>query len=125
MTAAALAATLALAGPGDYFPVESTAYCLRGTMANGSYTRTASAANNYLRLGTRIYVRPAVLGRHRWVVRDRIGWGTELDFWMPSCGQAVSYGRRIVRMAVGWPRLTARWKPERSHVSRPRIDALP
>jgi 3D (Asp-Asp-Asp) domain-containing protein len=124
VTGAALLATLALAGPGDYSPVESTSYCLRGTMADGSYTRTASAANNTLRLGTRIWVRPAVFGRHRWVVRDRIGWGTELDFWSPSCGQAIAYGRRIVRMAVGWPVATATWHTRRHRFTRPRLDPL-
>lgn len=102
MTVAALA--LAVAGmvlPADPgWRVESTSYCLRGTMADGTYTRPGSAAHNGLRFGTRIYVRPAVYGRHRWVVRDRIGWGTELDFWARSCAQARVYGRRTIRMRV-------------------------
>jgi 3D (Asp-Asp-Asp) domain-containing protein len=99
MTIIALAAAL-------WWSTTSTAYCLNGTMADGSWTRAGSAAHNGVALGTRIYVKPAVLGRRRWIVRDRIGWGTELDFWMPTCGQAVAYGRRVVDMRVGWPVLT-------------------
>jgi 3D (Asp-Asp-Asp) domain-containing protein len=96
MTALVAAAAVALS---------STSYCLNGTMADGTRTRHWSAAHNGLPLGTRVWIDPAVRGRHRWTVRDRIGWGTELDLWAPSCGQAVAYGRRVVRLRVGWPRL--------------------
>jgi 3D (Asp-Asp-Asp) domain-containing protein len=80
----------------------STAYCLAGTMADGSFTRTASIAHNGFPLGTRVTVSPPFHGRRRFVVRDRIGWGTSLDFWTPSCGDAIRYGRRIVRVRRGW-----------------------
>ena len=82
----------------------STAYCLRGTMADGTYTRAGSIAHNGYALGTRLWVRPSPTGRRRFVVRDRIGWGTELDFWLPSCSWAISWGRRAVRVRLGWPR---------------------
>lgn len=119
MTALVLAAALA-------WPVSSTGYCLRGTMADGTYTRAGSAAHNGVPLGTRIWVRPAVLGRHRWTVRDRIGWGTQLDFWMPSCAQAIAYGRRTRWMRAGWPRVVSVWTPLRQRVPwKPRVDALP
>src|SRR4051794_11315817 len=58
-------------------------------MADGSWTREASVAPNHHPLGTALEVTPAPTGRRRWVVRDRIGWGTELDFWRPSCGLAL------------------------------------
>lgn len=80
----------------------STGYCLRGTMADGTYTRPGSVAHNGFALGTRLTITPSPTGRRRFVVRDRIGWGTELDFWTPTCGQAIAWGRRTVRVRVGW-----------------------
>lgn len=88
--------------------VVTTSYCLLGTMADGSYTRAGSAANNRLPLGTQITVDPPFLNRRRWTVRDRIGWGTELDLWAPSCALSRSFGRRTTTMRVGWPKLYAR-----------------
>ena len=60
-------------------------------------------ANNFLPLGTKITVTASPTSRRRFVVRDRIGWGTQLDFWVPSCAQAIAWGRRTVRLRVGWP----------------------
>jgi 3D (Asp-Asp-Asp) domain-containing protein len=82
----------------------STAYCLQGTMADGSYTRPGSVAHNGYRLGTHLWISPSPTGRRRFVVRDRIGWGTQLDFWTPSCAAARAWGRRTVRVRVGWRR---------------------
>lgn len=81
---------------------ESTSYCLRGTMADGTYTRRRSIAMNSLPLGTRIRLvgRPFHNGLRIFVVRDRIGWGTELDFWSPSCASARIWGRRSVHFRV-------------------------
>lgn len=98
----------------------STAYCLTGTMADGTYTRAGSVAHNGYPLGTRLTVHPAPQGRRRWVVRDRIGWGTQIDFWQPSCAAALAWGRRTVRVRRGWMtpprerRLRIEWR------SRPR-----
>jgi 3D (Asp-Asp-Asp) domain-containing protein len=83
----------------------STAYCLNGTMADGTWTRAGSVAHNGYPLGTKLWITPSPDGRRRFVVRDRIGWGTELDFWTPSCGSAVAWGRRGVRVTVGWPKV--------------------
>lgn len=83
--------------------VSSTAYCLAGRMADGSYVRAGSVASNRHRLGARIRLRPRgkrAFGRRTFTVRDRIGWGTELDFWVSSCSTARSYGRRSVRYVV-------------------------
>jgi 3D (Asp-Asp-Asp) domain-containing protein len=96
----ALLLTLALAGT----PLVSTSYCQTGTMADGSQTRARSVAENTFRLGTRLWVEPAVRGIHRWVVRDRIGWGSQIDFWTSSCAAARQWGRRTVRVTVGWAR---------------------
>lgn len=86
----------------------STAYCLSGTMADGSGVRWGSVAHNGYAFGTRITVSPPFYGRRRFTVRDRIGWGTELDFWVPSCAAALSWGRRYVRVRVGWWRRVGR-----------------
>jgi 3D (Asp-Asp-Asp) domain-containing protein len=82
----------------------ATAYCLQGTMADGTYTRARSAAANHLPLGTKIRLvgRPFLGGMRRFVVRDRIGWGTSLDLWTPSCGSATYWGRRGIRYKLGW-----------------------
>lgn len=89
----------------------TTAYCLQGTMADGTQTRPGSLAHNGYALGTRLSVSPAVFGIRKWTVRDRIGWGTQADFWTSSCSQAIAYGRRYVRLTVGWA-------PERVKVGR-------
>lgn len=82
---------------------DSTSYCLRGTMADGSQTRAGSVAMNRHRLGTRIYlVGSTFQGRRRFVVRDRIGWGSSMDFWSPSCAGSMRWGRRSIRYVVGW-----------------------
>lgn len=91
----------------------STAYCLSGTMADGTTVRPGSIAHNGYPLGTHITVRPSPTGRRRFVVRDRIGWGSELDFWLPTCGAARAWGRRAVHVSRGWPHThyRARWRP--------------
>lgn len=86
----------------------STAYCLPGTMADGTHVRPGSVAHNGYALGTKLTIKPSPTGRRRFVVRDRIGWGTELDFWHPSCSGAIAWGRRRVTVKVGWPRLTGK-----------------
>jgi 3D (Asp-Asp-Asp) domain-containing protein len=89
-------------GPARY--ASSTAYCLHGTMADGSYTRAGSVAMNILPLGTRIKTARKFDGRRIFTVRDRIGYGTELDFWTPTCGRAIAYGRHTVKYKVLYKR---------------------
>lgn len=87
--------------------VSSTAYCLRGTMADGTWTRPRSAASNTLRLGQRIRITSRQAGpggMRRYVIRDRIGHGTQLDLWTDSCSRAIRYGRRTVTFKLGWRR---------------------
>lgn len=79
----------------------STSYCLQGRMADGTYTRAGSVAMNTLPLGSKIrLVGVSFNGRRTFTVRDRIGWGSQLDLWTPSCGQARQWGRRNVRFVV-------------------------
>ena len=82
--------------------VSSTAYCLRGRMADGTFTRWHSVASNRHRLGTRIRLRlpRKIFGMRTFYVRDRIGYGTELDVWTSSCPAARAYGRRTVTYVV-------------------------
>ena len=83
------------------FSANSTSYCLGGRMADGTLTRAGSAASNRHPLGTRIRLtRPGPGGRRTWTVRDRIGWGSELDLWQPSCASARSWGSRRVSYRV-------------------------
>jgi 3D (Asp-Asp-Asp) domain-containing protein len=82
--------------------VVSTAYCLSGVMADGSTVRAGSVAHNGLPLGTHVTISPPFAGRRRFTVRDRIGWGTQLDLWTGSCAFANQWGRRTVRLRVGW-----------------------
>lgn len=42
----------------------------------------------------------AVGGLRMFTVRDRIGWGTELDFWSPSCSWSRLFGRRTVTYQI-------------------------
>jgi 3D (Asp-Asp-Asp) domain-containing protein len=103
---AALAALLAGQTPDDgrTMLVESTAYspCSSGSiMANGRRTHIGAVAMNLLPLGTRIRVnRSPFPGRRSFTVSDRIGHGSQLDFWTPSCAGARAWGRRLVRVRV-------------------------
>jgi 3D (Asp-Asp-Asp) domain-containing protein len=98
-----LAALTPLLAPSPAAAATAYSPCSSGTvMADGTPTRRGSLAHNGLPLGTRVWVQPAVFGRHRYTVRDRIGYGSEADFWTPSCSAAVAFGRRTVQITVGW-----------------------
>lgn len=92
---AALAASAVLS-------LTSTSYCLQGTMADGTYTRPRSVAMNTLPLGSKIkLISPRSFNGYRiFYVRDRIGWGSSLDFWSPSCAKSRQWGRRNVKIMV-------------------------
>lgn len=78
----------------------STAYCQAGTTASGRPTRWGYVAQNDLPLGTRIHLTRPVRGRRIFRVMDRIGWGSDLDFFMWSCSAARQFGRRTVHFRV-------------------------
>lgn len=74
-------------------------------MADGTQTRNRSAAHNGLPLGTRIRLvgrKAGPGGIRKYVIRDRIGWGTQLDLWTGSCHTALAFGRTTVRFRLGW-----------------------
>lgn len=79
---------------------DTTGYCDHGTMASGQYTHWGAVASNRHPLGTKIKLSRRVDGRRYFRVLDRIGWGSELDIWFPSCDRAVRFGRRTVRYRV-------------------------
>lgn len=91
-------AVLATAGT---FVASSTSYCPASSgqvMADGSHVRLGSAASNRHPLGTRLrLIGVRFLGRRTFVVRDRIGSGSDLDLWSPSCSASRRWGRRRVR----------------------------
>lgn len=94
--------TLILTAALAVFSANSTAYspCSAGSiMADGTHVRSGSVASNRHPLGTRIQLvgAPTFFGRRDFTVRDRIGWGSDLDFWTPSCSGALAWGRRTVR----------------------------
>jgi 3D (Asp-Asp-Asp) domain-containing protein len=81
--------------------VSATSYCQSGRMADGTFTRPGSVASNRHPLGTRLRViGRRIYGRRTFVVRDRIGWGSELDVYTASCSTARRFGRQRVRYRV-------------------------
>jgi 3D (Asp-Asp-Asp) domain-containing protein len=72
-------------------------------MADGTRTRLRSVANNFLPLGSKIKItskHPGPYGLRIFYVRDRIGHGSQLDFWVPSCRYGINWGRRTIRFKV-------------------------
>jgi 3D (Asp-Asp-Asp) domain-containing protein len=80
--------------------VNATSYCQSGLTASGRPTFLGEVAGNMWPLGTHLVVSPAVWGRTRFVVEDRIGSGSQLDFYNPSCQAAIDFGRRVERVQV-------------------------
>lgn len=70
-------------------------------MADGTKTRWGSAASNHHKFGTRIrLIGASFRGRREFVIRDRIGHGSDLDLWAPTCAASRQWGRRSVRYRV-------------------------
>ena len=77
--------------------VLTTAYCITGRTAAGGWTRWGTVAAT-LPFGTRIHIP----GYGKGVVLDRggaVGAG-HLDLYMPSCNQAIGWGRRMLMVRV-------------------------
>ena len=88
---------------GEHRWASSTSYssCESETVtAAGTGTFFGEVAENTLPLGTRIYMDYPVYGRRLFVVLDRIGSGSELDFFAPYCSWANWWGRRTVGYRV-------------------------
>ena len=85
----------------------ATSYCLRGTMADGSYTRRRSIASNFLPMGTKIrLVGRSFFGMRRFVVRDTGSalYDGHVDIWSDSCSRSIRWGRRPIAFHYGWRR---------------------
>lgn len=104
-----LTATMALAGTAEAHlgPVQAetnaSAYCpgSSGTrMADGHHVYLGAIASAYLPMHTLIRTTRRIHGRHWFRVRDRGGPAMRMDFWLPSCGEAIRFGRRTVRYRV-------------------------
>jgi 3D (Asp-Asp-Asp) domain-containing protein len=74
-----------------------TAYCTTGTTASGTYTSWGTVAAT-LPFGTHVYIPGYGAG----TVLDRggaVGPG-HVDVYMPSCGQAIAWGTRIMNIQI-------------------------
>jgi len=80
----------------------ATAYCLKGRTANGGSVRRGIVAADprVLPLGSRIQVNAGAYSG-TYTVADTGGAvkGRKLDIWMPSCTEAVRFGRRNVKVS--------------------------
>lgn len=102
----ALLATAAHAHLGPTQVVTATSYspCSSGSvMADGHRTYFGAVASNRHPLGTLLRFTHTLYGRRYFRVRDRIGHGTELDVWQPSCSGAIAFGRRRIAYRVVRP----------------------
>lgn len=81
--------------------VSSTAYCLLGTTASGLPVAVGLVAANAWPFGTILQVSDSPWGPGAFVVADRIGHSSQLDFSIPGdCALARRWGRRRVSVAV-------------------------
>ncbi len=77
--------------------LSSTAYISTGSnMANGELPYAGAVACNLVPLGTKIYIE----GYGYFVVKDRIGSGSQLDIYMDTYDEAIQYGRRTVNVYI-------------------------
>lgn len=82
---------------------KATAYCLKGRTANGGGVRRGIVAADprVLPLGTRIQITAGTYSG-TYIVADTGGAvrGRILDVWVPSCSEAMRFGRRSVSVSV-------------------------
>ena len=86
--------------PPPIFSLNSTSYCTSGIMASGVWTYVGAVANNMWPLGTRLKILSGEYAGSVVTVSDRIGWGSQLDFYTPNCGAAWNYGREQISVEV-------------------------
>jgi 3D (Asp-Asp-Asp) domain-containing protein len=83
---------------------KATCYCLRGKTASGAMVRRGIVAADprILPLGTRISLSNAGRYSGNYLVADTGGVikGRILDIWVPSCGEAIGWGRRGVTVTI-------------------------
>ena len=74
--------------------------------ARGGRLTIGQVANNQLPLGTRLYLKGRrLMGRHWFTVTDRIGWGSELDVFMPC-----DLMNRWNNPTLTWQVVVRRWR---------------
>ena len=72
-------------------------------MADGEQTYIGAAAGNLWRFGTRIKILSGRLAGTIVTISDRIGWGSQLDIFNPSCAWAIQYGRERIEVQIVRP----------------------
>lgn len=81
----------------------ATAYCLKGRTASGSGVRRGivAADRRILPLGTKIQISAGAYSG-TYTVADTGGAikGKILDIWVPSCAEAMRFGRRTIKVSV-------------------------
>ena len=87
----------------------ATAYCDHGRTKSGAHTREGIVAADPRRLplGTRVQlIAPGKPYAGAYTVMDTGSGikGLELDIFMPSCGRAKRFGRRLVEVRILRPR---------------------
>ena len=80
--------------------LSSTSYCQSGTTASGKQTYPGEVAGNMWPLGTRLKILSGEHAGETVTVEDRIGWGSQLDFFDPSCHGAIKYGREQISVQM-------------------------
>lgn len=85
---------------GRRITVGSTAYCLRGYTASGTYVNygTVAVDPRVIPMGTRMYIP----GYGEAIARDTGGAivGNKIDVWFPSLGQCYQWGYRTVTITI-------------------------
>lgn len=77
--------------------LSSTAYTHTGNnMANGEKPYEGAVACNLVPLGTKLYIE----GYGYFVVKDRIGHGSQLDIFMDTYDESIQFGRRTLKVYV-------------------------
>ncbi len=81
----------------------ATAYCLKGITASGSRVRRGIVAADprVIPLGTRVYLNAgAYSGTYKVTDTGGVIKGRILDIWVPSCSEAMRFGRRNISVSV-------------------------
>lgn len=79
--------------------VESTAYCLTGTMASGKAVYEGAAAMNGVPLGAQYQVVDGPQAGTIYTIEDRISHSSDFDIAFPGdCEAAIQYGRRTINI---------------------------
>jgi len=88
---------------GNQYTVNSTAYCDQGQMADGNYVHDGAVAmntypgtNQWVPFGEHFRIETGPLAGKYLTVEDRIGYGSQFDIWIYSCGAALNYGRNYI-----------------------------